>query len=93
MKNTDFKQYLSIDIYMDIYRCTSEVMEIYLKYFVFFPCFWRIKLLNNLKNQSFFWQFQVMFHMFGTYAMYLDIERDDDDDYDDGESSNEDYHK
>ena len=34
-----------------------------------------------------------MFHMFGTYAMYLDIGRDDDDDYDDGESSNEDYHK
>ena len=31
-----------------------------------------------------------MFHMFGTYAMHLDIGRDDDDDYD-GESSNEDY--
>ena len=31
--------------------------------------------------------------MFGTYTMCLDIERDDDDDYDDGESSNEDYHK
>ena len=31
MKNTEiafysFKQYLSIDIYMDIYRCTSEVI-------------------------------------------------------------------
>ena len=43
MKNTEiafysFKQYLSIDIYMDIYRCTSEVREIHLKYFVFFPC-------------------------------------------------------
>ena len=63
MKNTEiafysFKQYLSIDIYMDIYRCTSEVMEIHLKYFVFFPCFWRIKLLNNLKNQSFFGNFK-----------------------------------
>ena len=34
-----------------------------------------------------------MFHMFGTYVMYLDIERDDDEDYDDGESSNEDYYK
>ena len=34
-----------------------------------------------------------MFHMFGTYVMYLDTERDDDDDYDDGESSNEDYYK
>ena len=42
MKNTEitysFKQYLSIDIYMDIYYCTSKVMEIHLKYFVFFPC-------------------------------------------------------
>ena len=41
MKNTEIafyslKQYLSIDTYMDIYRCTSEVMEIHLKYFVFF---------------------------------------------------------
>ena len=58
---------------MDIYCCTSEVMEIHLKYFIFFPCFWRIKLLNNLKNQNFFWQFQVIFHMFGTYVMYLNI--------------------
>ena len=44
MKNAEtafysFKQYLSIDIYTDIYLCTSEVMEIHLKYFVFFPCF------------------------------------------------------
>ena len=29
--------------------------------------------------------------MFGKYVMYLDIRIDDDDDYDDGESSNEDY--
>ena len=34
-----------------------------------------------------------MFDMFGTYVMYLGIGRDDDDDYGDGESSNEDYHK
>ena len=34
-----------------------------------------------------------MFHIIGTYVMYLDIERDDEDDYDDGESSNEDYYK
>ena len=38
MKNTEiafysFKQYLSIDIYMDIYCCTSEKMEFHLKYF------------------------------------------------------------
>ena len=31
--------------------------------------------------------------MFGIYVMYLDIRRDDDDDYDDGESSNEGYYK
>ena len=31
--------------------------------------------------------------MFRTYVMYLDIGRDDDDDYDDRESSNEDYYK
>ena len=58
MKNTEiafyfFKQYLSIGIYTVIYRCTLRVMEIHLKYFVFFSCSWRIKLLNNLKNQSF----------------------------------------
>ena len=33
-----------------------------------------------------------MVYMFGTYVMYLDIGRDDDD-YDDGESCNEDYYK
>ena len=31
--------------------------------------------------------------MFGTYVMCLDIGRDHDDDYDDRESSNEDYYK
>ena len=77
---------------MDIYCCTLEVMEIHLKYFVFFPCFWRMKLLNNLKNQRFFWQFQVMFHMFVRYFMYLDIGRDDDD-YDDWKFSNKDCYK
>ena len=49
MKNTEivfhsFKQYLLIDIYLDIYRCISEVMEIDLKYFVFlFPMFLKHK--------------------------------------------------
>ena len=43
MKNTEidfysFKQYLSIDIYKDIYCCIWKVMEINLKYFVYFPC-------------------------------------------------------
>ena len=31
--------------------------------------------------------------MFGTYVIYLNIGRDNDDDYDDGESSNKDYYK
>ena len=31
--------------------------------------------------------------MFGTYVLYLDIGRDDDDDYNDGESSNKDCYK
>ena len=31
--------------------------------------------------------------MFGTYVMYLDIGREDEDGYDHGESSNEDYYK
>ena len=44
MKNTkiafySIKQYLLIGICVDIYRCTSEVMEINLKYYVFYPCF------------------------------------------------------
>ena len=34
-----------------------------------------------------------MFHMFGTDVMYLDMGRDDGDDYDDGESSNQYYYK
>ena len=36
-------------------------------------------------------QFQLS--MFGTYVIYLGIGRDDDDKYDDGESSNEDYYQ
>ena len=63
MNNTEiafysFKQYLSIDIYMDIFCCTSEVMETHLKYFIVFRCSWRIKILNNLKNQSVFDNFK-----------------------------------
>ena len=63
MRNTEIvfysvKLYLSIDIYMNICGYTSKVMEIHLKYFVFFPCSWRIKLLNNLKNQNFLGNFK-----------------------------------
>ena len=74
---------------LDIYRCTTEVMEIQLNYFIFLYMIkllnvWIIKLLNVSKTKAFFWQFQVTFHM------YLNIGRDDDDDYDNGESSDED---
>ena len=34
-----------------------------------------------------------MLRIFGTHVMYLDTGRDDGNSYDDGESSNEDYHK
>ena len=44
------------------------------------------KAFKYLKNQNFFWQLQVTFHM------HLDIGRDDDDHYHDGESSDEDYY-
>ena len=48
MKNSEitfysFKQYLSIDIYLNIYRCTLEVMKIHLKYFGFFLMFPKYK--------------------------------------------------
>ena len=44
------------------------------------------KALNTQKPKL-FWQFQVTFHT------YLDIERDNHDDYDDGESSDKDYYE
>ena len=44
------------------------------------------KAFKYLKNQNFFWQLQVTFHM------HLDIGRDDDNHYHDGESSDEDYY-
>ena len=57
MKNTEivfcsFKQYLSLDIYIDINPCTSEVMKIQLKYFAFFPSTWRIKLLGGEPSEE-----------------------------------------
>ena len=45
------------------------------------------KAFKYLKNQSLFWQFQVTFHM------YQDIGRDKDDNYDNRESSEEDYYE
>ena len=44
------------------------------------------KAFKYLKNQNFFWQFQVTFHM------HLDIGSDDDDHYHDEESSDKDYY-
>ena len=69
-----------------------------LEVFVFSPFFGRIKLLNNLKKKKkkktmLIWHFYVIFNMFGTYVMYIDIGWDQDNDYDDGESSNGDYYK
>ena len=43
-----------------------------------------------LQKRKIFWQFQVTFYMLGTYVMYLDIGKDDDYYYDDGQSSDED---
>ena len=68
MKNTEiafysFKQYLSLDTYMDIYRCT---------YFASFPCSCRIKLWNTSKPKL-FWQLRVKSQMLGAYVTYLDI--------------------
>ena len=84
MKNTEtdfcfFKQfgYLSLHI-----AGNSDSVEVILS----FSMYLNDKPFKYLKNQSFFWQFQVTFHM------YLDIGRDDDDDYDDEESSEKDYH-
>ena len=58
-------------------------MEIQFKYFVFFQSTWGIKLLNTSKiNQRFCFEFQV------TFYTYLDIGRDNNDDYDD-----EDYYE
>ena len=48
------------------------------------------KAFKYLKNKKIFWQLQVKFHILGTHVIYLDTGRDDDDDYDDGESNDQD---
>ena len=45
------------------------------------------KAFKYLKNQSYFWQFQVTLHI------YLDSRRDNHDEYDDKESSDKGYYK
>ena len=82
MKNTELDFILLYNL--DIFHLTSEVMEIQLKYFVIFPCTWRIKFLNTSKSKAFLAMSSVTFHM------YLNIGRDDGDDYNDRESSDED---
>ena len=44
-------------------------------------------LLNTSKNKAPFWHFQVICHR------YLDIGRDNDDGYSDGESRDQDYYE
>ena len=67
-------------------------MKIQLKYFVFFPCTGKLKLLNTSKTKVFLAVSSNVL-LLGTYIIYLDIWRDDYDDYDDGESSDEDYYE
>ena len=80
MKNAEntfssFKQFWYLSAHMGGNGDLIEVFCLFSKYL-------KDKAFKNLKNQIFFWQFQVTFHM------YLDIRRDDDDDYDD-----EDYYE
>ena len=63
-------------------------MEVELKYFLFLPWTWKIEPLNTLKLKAFFLAISSV-----TFHMCLDIGRDDDDDYNDGESSDEDYYE
>ena len=55
--------------------------------------FLKDKAFKQPQKSKLYWQFQVMLHMLGTYVMYLDIGKDDDDYFDDGQSSSEDYYK
>ena len=59
------------------FRDNGDLVEV----FFLFSGQLKDKAFKYLKKPSFFGQFQVMFHM------YLDIGRDDDDDYDDEESN------
>ena len=79
MKNTEtalhsFKQFRYLSLHIGGNRDSVEV-------FCLFSMCLNDKAFKYLKNQSFSWKFQV------TFLMYLDIGRDDDDDYGDGKSS------
>ena len=64
-----------------------EYLQLQLKYFFFFSNYLKDIAFKYLKNQNFFWKFQVTFHM------YLDMGQDNDDDYDHGKSSDKDYYE
>ena len=86
MKNTEigfcsFKQIGYFSLHIGGNRNTVED-------FVFFPCIWTIKFFKYLKKRSFFLSMSSV-----TFHMYLDIGGDDDNDYNDGESSDEDYYE
>ena len=78
MKNTEtafysFKQFKIFIASVEVFRLFS----IYLKDIA----------AKYLKNQNFFWKFQVTFHV------YLDIGRDNNEDYDDGKSNDKDLYE
>ena len=72
---------------MDIYRSTPGVMEIQLKYFVFFYMYLKDKAFKYLKSKTF-----LLANSSNVWYV-LDIWRDDDDDYDGGESRDNDYYE
>ena len=65
-----FKQFGHLSLYIG---GNGDLVEV----FCHFSMYLKDKAFKNLKNQRFFWQFQVTFHM------CLDIEKEDDDDHDD----------
>ena len=83
MKNTEiafysFKQFGYLLLHIGGNEDSVEVFRL-------FSIYLKNNVFKYLKNQNFFWQFQVMFHI------YLGTRRDDDNDYNDRESSDEDY--
>ena len=85
MKNTEtafysFKQFGYLSLHIGGNGASVEVFHLFSMYL-------KNKAFKYLKNQIFFWQFQVTFHI------YLDIGRENDDDYDDGESNSKDYYE
>ena len=85
LKNTEtvfyfFKQFRYLSLHIGGNGDSVEV-------FCLFSMYLNDKAFKYLKTQSFSWKFQV------TFLMYLDIGRDNDDDYGDGESSDKGYYE